>query len=293
MLSNWAIVYYANVTEGSLLILVNSIAVITILSSKKLRRPFGNILLALLFIAHVICGILSVFFGIMEIGYRGHTMISTGLIIRDFFAGYEVIFTISMSVERFVAVNNPMFYDLLSKKHAIAFVVVVSSLPVVFVTWRVLSNAAFVAVFVVTFIGSVIITICNMYLYRSIKRHCHDISSKVVANSQVEELEKKLLIEKRKMKGLRTCVLISATYTICWVPIGLKFFIKFMLGIEKRAYWDAIFTFVAYFNGFQDVLIFFYIKKTARLQLKSLFYCKKNTDGSTVQPFTIQFTAAE
>ena len=66
-----------------------------------------------------------------------------------------------------------------------------------------------------------------------------------------------------------------------------------MLGIEKRAYWDAIFTFVAYFNGFQDVLIFFYIKKTARLQLKSLFYCRKNTDGSTVQPFTIQFTAAE
>lgn len=293
MLSKWAIVYCANVIEGALLILMNSIAATTILSSKKLRRPFGNILLALLFIAHTICGILSVFFGIMEIEYRGDGLISIGLVIRDFFAGYEVVYTIFLSIERFVAISNPMFYSKFGKKHAIGFVVIVSSLPVVFVTWRILSSAAFVAVFIVTLVGSILITISNIYLYRSIKRHCQDISSKIVADSQSQKLEKKLLIEKRKMKGLRICVLISASYTISWVPIGVKFFIKFVLGIKKRAYWDAIFTFVAYFNGFQDVFIFFYVKKTARLQLMSLFCCGKQTVSNSVHPFTTQATAGE
>ena len=70
MSDEWELVYSINTLEGSFLVIVNFVAVCTILTSKKLRCLFNKILLVLLFATHLMCGLVNIFVGVVEIQYR-------------------------------------------------------------------------------------------------------------------------------------------------------------------------------------------------------------------------------
>ena len=198
--------------------------------------------------------------------------------VRDLFAGFGAIFTVFNSLERYVAIRYPLFYSRLDTKHGVVAIMIAIFIPVGFTVWRTFSTDAFLAVSVVTFVGAIAVTVSNFALYRSIKRHCAQISQNVVAYSATQEVQQKLQLEHRKQKGLVICVSVSASFLVSWFPVGIKFMVKFLLGIIKRRfYWDVLFSIVVFSNSLWDVFIFFYNKKSARQTLKNLLRQHRNS----------------
>ena len=289
MVSEWDIVYTAIAIQGGMIFLANSIALLVCLKSKNLERVlFSNVIFTLLFTSHVFCGLLNIFVAVMEIRSRRTTTTDSARqditkqgahIARDLFGGFEVIFTIFNSLERYVAIRYPLFYSRLDTKYGVVAIMIAIFIPVGFTVWRTFSTDAFLVVSVVTFVGAIAVTVSNLTLYRSIKRHCAQISQNVVAYSAAQEVQQKLQLEHRKLKGLFICVSISASFLVSWFPVGIKFMVKFLLGIIKRRYyWDVLFSIVVFSNSLWDVFIFFYNKKSARHTLRNFLRKHRNAE---------------
>ena len=192
--------------------------------------------------------------------------------MRDSIAGANVAFTIFIPLERFCAICNPFFYSNLTKRHAVLSIILVCLFPIIFTVWRIFSMDVFVAAFVVTFVGSLVVTLSNLHLYRSVRKQCADIASQIVAKTREGQLEKRLCVEKRKLRALRMCIAFTISYMLTWVPVGIKTMVKILLGIkERRTYMDAVIGIIGFTNGIWDVLIFFYVSKSAKEHIKKLF----------------------
>ena len=271
--------------EGALAFMVNSIALTVSLKSKSAGEVFfSNLVFIFLFASHVFCGILNICVGVVEYDsiripgnnisdLDGNVTKNAIHMSRDLLGGFEVIFTILISMERYVAIRKPIYYNNLNAKHGVFAIVCAISIPIGFTMWRAFSASAFLVVSGVTFIGAIAVTVTNIALYQSIKRHCLHISRNMVASSlEIGIQRQKLELEQRKLKGLMICVLISATFLISWFPVGIKFMVKFLLRINKqRFYWDVVFSILVFSNSFWDVFIYFYNKKSARQILRNMF----------------------
>lgn len=281
MASEWDIVYIAMAIEGALIFMVNSIAFTVSLKSKG-EVFFNNLVFTFLFASHIFCGLLNICVGVVEYDSKripgnniindldNNTIKNAFHMSRDLFGGLEVIFTILISMERYVAIRKPLLHGNLNAKHGLLVILFAIAIPIGFSVWRSFSASAFLVVSAVTFMGAITVTVTNIALYRSIKRHSLHISRNMVAGSSENTIiqRQKLELEHRKLKGLMICVFISTTFLVSWFPVGIKFMVKFLLRINKqRFYWDVVFSIVVFSNSFWDVFIYFYNKKSARQAL--------------------------
>lgn len=266
MPSNWDIAFTIISIEGVFLVVTNLLAVTTIATSKQLRLLFSNFMLALLFTTHILSGCTNIFLSVVEINYRtNQKLVFFAHLVRDTIAGTEVIFTIFVPLERFCAISKPFFYEKLTKRHAVLYITFIFLFPIVFAVWRVFSRGVFMAAFIVTFVGAFVITITNTYLYRSVKKQCIHIASQIVGKSTEQQLEKRLSVQKRKLKALRMCIAFTLSYVLTWLPVGVK---NMLNTSQEPTHWNVLIGAIGFSNGLWDVLIFFYVSRTAREHIK-------------------------
>ena len=251
------------VAEGCLLVLINTIAILVII---KLTRTFNNILIGLLFLSHILTGVLNVFSVVFE--HEGdlerHLFSVT---ILHFFSGMEVVYTVTISLERFMAIGKPFLYKRLSKIHGACVIAAAPLGAAVYITCLHFSTTAYMAGFGIVILGAVLVTVSNIHLYRSVKGQCRRIKSLTKGNSYIEETQKKASVTKRQLKSLKICLFISVSYLFTWVPLTAYLLLtKTVSGIVITLFPDVL----AYSNGIWDVAIFFYLSKTARRHLNTM-----------------------
>eukprot|EP00111_Clytia_hemisphaerica_P019927 TCONS_00058780-protein len=106
--------------ETICLILLNLLTLYIVLFNKDLRRHFHDCLLLALFVSHLICAIMNLAFMSMILA-ESDKGIGYVWMLRDGVAGFEFVFTILISVDRYVAIRRPFFYTRLRKSHVILF----------------------------------------------------------------------------------------------------------------------------------------------------------------------------
>ena len=251
------------IVEGCLLVIINTTAVCVVV---QLNRKFNNILIGLLFLSHIWAGLLNILSTVFEVEGKMdiHLLMVTFLY---FFTAVEVGFTITISLERYISIRKPFLYEKLTKIHGTCAIAAAPLGGGVFILCRHFSTTAYLVGFSMIIIGAVIVTVSNIYLYGSVKRQCTRIKSLTKANSRQEEMVKKSYVTKRRLKSLKICLLISVSYIFTWVPLAVyMLLLKTNSGVVLTLFPDVL----AYSNGIWDVVIFFYLNKTARRHLSKM-----------------------
>ena len=263
--------------ECSIVTICNLAALLTIFKSKTLRRLFNDYMLLCLFISHGLVGALNVVTVCMY--WAGYPWSTTDYVIvtRDIVAGLEIYFTIIQSIERYVAIRKPFFYARLAKFHAILFLSVTSILPLAFCVGRIYTQATLIFGCLITILGGIFISATNIFLYRSVKKQCKEITKTIIDRSEQRQKDRRKVMRKRKLRSLKMCIYITISYLLTWCPL-VVFAIAHVMGWLDIYYITAA-TLIGFSNGIWDVLIYFYFNEKARRVLNQLLGRKTNVIG--------------
>ena len=141
---------------------------------------------------------------------------------------------------------------------------------------------------VITISGGLTIFISNILLYRSVRRQCEGIAKTIIDSSLQVQNKKRDSVRKRKLKSLKTCICITASYLLTWFPLITLISLQFLLNFSID--WQFILFNFGVTNGFWDVLIYFYLNQRARKRLFHLLSIRKNVivnsyhDSTAVEP---------
>ena len=127
-----------------------------------------------------------------------------------------------LSLDRFLAIRKPFLYQRLRKPYAIAALcitlIIQIGLTVPFTL--IFGRIVFYVGSVLVVLGGFFILVSNALLYRSAKRQCEEISKTIVDPSVKIQRQKRNDMRKRKLKSLKICIYITASYllTCKWAP---------------------------------------------------------------------------
>ena len=265
----WDVVYLVFFTENLALVIINILASYIIITSKRLRSLFNNLLLCMLFLTHVITGLFNIVRCFFLLRWVLDPEASNIIeITRDSFTALEIHLTILLSIERFFAIRKPFVYARLSKIHAGFSISVAVFFSLIFMINRIFWSESIAIATMFVFAGAVLITISNFLLYRSIKRQCHEIAATIVDRSNEQKLRKRKLIKDREMKSLKICLMIAVSYLLTWLVSGYTVLQR----VNKYENLKFVFAIIGFSNGIWDVLIFFHLNSTARNHVRRIVH---------------------
>ena len=267
-LSPHGIVSLAFSIELVILSLFNLLALYIMLLNRELRRHFHDYLLMALFVSHLVCAIMNLaFMGmILAKSFEGIDYVWK---VRDGTAGFEFVFTILISIDRYFAIRRPFFYARLRKSHAILFVSLSMIAPILFGIWRFFSDVVYYIACLIAVLCGVFISISSILLYRSVKKQCEGIAKTIVETSDKTRKSSKNDLRRRKLKSLKICIYIAASYLFTWIPLITVSAVQLLF--QFSGLYPFGFQIVGFSNGIWDVLIYFYFNQRARLKLLKVF----------------------
>ena len=186
-----------------------------------------------------------------------------------------MVFTIFLSLDRFIAIRKPFFYAKLNDKHTTFSVVLFVAVNFAFGVWYFLERTSanvFALVFVL--VGSVFMAVSNTLLYRSVKRQCFNIASTIVHRSSEIQNNELNDLKRRQLKSLTICALIAATFLSTYLPLVLFTYLRlvFRVGTNTAIYTNMALGAFSYSNGIWDVLIFLHLNRCAKRRLRMLWF---------------------
>jgi len=270
MVSAWQIVVGVTLLEGCALVVMNTVAILVITTSKKMRTNFNNVILCFLFIFHLCSGISIVVLAALRIKLVYNVQNAEVILlknIRNSCAPAEINFTLLMACERYIAIRKPFFYARLTRLHAMITISVSMCVSTGFIVWLHFSMWALFLGVGVTFLGAIFVTVSSIFLYRSIKRQCRSIASTIVHQSSELQSNEREVIKRRELKSLKICCIISISFLFTYIPLIMHG--VFRINADPT-YLDLLPTLVGYSNGIWDVFTFFYVNERSR---NILFQC--------------------
>ena len=257
---------YALFAVSLILGIANLLAVCIILSTKKLKQTFNDVILLILFACHLLCATFNIVLCVIvwtrlnrdaDYSKAGHA--------RDFILGLEIGLTIMLSVDRCIAVRKPFFYSRLGKKHAaFSFAILLALVSISFVLMLFSRFDGFLIASILTTLGGIFILIANVLLYRSVKKQCDFIASTIVESNEERLQLEQNAIRKRQLRSLKVCICITISYLLSWFPLMFAVGIYSILKIERGA--DTLVV-LGMTNGIWDVLIYFKLNEKAKRRL--------------------------
>ena len=186
--------------------------------------------------------------------------------LRDCVGCAEITFTFILALEQFVAVRQPFFYARLGKIHALLYLFVTCLIIIAFWIWLYLLKDIFFTVTtgLVILVGFFIF-VANTILYKSVKKQCEKINGTIVGHLENKQTARRNRVKKRRLKSLKICIGITASYLLTWFPLSV--FIVIDLHLKFSDYLVYIFQIFFFSNGIWDVVIYFYCNKKARRKL--------------------------
>ena len=266
------------ILEQLLICSLNGFSIVTILKSKTLRTKFNNLILSFLFISHFITGLCNILIVVLLIVQLPINVTHMVLIQRDFYYVLAFLFTVLLSIDRYISVRFPLFYQTLSRKYQISSVFVIILIDVVFTVWRELSNSGLIFLIVLATIGVTIANVANIFLFRSVKRQCSAIATTIVLDNTStqhnRQQQQRNATMRRSLKSLKLCIFVALSLLLVVIPTFVRpSLVKFStkLVVENGSLDKIMFiSIVAYSNGLWDVLIFLFINSEARKKLLNL-----------------------
>jgi len=273
--------------ESCIIIASNAFGIYIIFKSKTLKRQVNGqkklnknhqTIILCLFISHVCLGVVQFMHATTIIsGTSDKDIINLFQSMKVFFSSFEILFTVIMSAERFIAVKYPLSYT----RHeqiftgilfsSVAFLSIVALM--LFLFYKKLLFLPLLA----TLFGGVIIFVSNMSLYRIVMQQQRKILSTMVHNSDDRQNEENKTMRKKQVKSLKVCVFMTATYICLWIPfVAVTFSITYYDSHHLVKIASIIEPF-GYLNAICDVLIYLVIYSEAKsITKKTLKCCKIN-----------------
>ena len=201
-------------------------------------------------------------------------------LVQDiFFVTHELIFicevltTIAISIDRYVAIRKPFYYQTLTRKNAYYVVMTIVFIATTHSISAFIFDTTYTAISFLVVLGCFAICVCNYRLFREVKRQCILTISNVVSEDLTKKRQIKRRIKLRQLRSLRMCLVIVVTFMVLWIPYLVVFILS---RIRKELFSDHYFLLkmvemLAILNGIVDVLTFFIMKRQARKMFVKIF----------------------
>ena len=262
MLSNAHIILLIFSVESAILVVFNLIALyFTIKNKSNLnRRCFNELLLQVIFSSHSLCGTMNLIYSTMILSGVKSEELKISLFLRDSVAGCAINVTFLLSLDRFLAIRKPFLYQRLGKRHASLALGVASFLVLGFCIFLYFSETVFYLSCTATVLGGFFILVSNALLYHSAKRQCEEISKTIVEQSVQIQRQKRNDMRRRKLKSLKICIYITASYFLTWCPLSVYIFLDLALKIANPQL-NFLFHIIGFSNGIWDALIYYHLNR--------------------------------
>ena len=252
--------------ESAVLTIVN----ISALNALKAKRRFlsscrfKDVLLQILFATHMISGMMNLVLHILLLVGVPYKEILYLVFSRDCIGASTVLLTVLLSLDRFLAIRKPFLYQRLGKPHAVVTLCIAYCVLVGFCVSLKFTRTVFYFGSTFIVLGGSYILVSNIFLYQSVKRQCEEISRTIVDPSLERQTQKRNDMRERKLKSLRICIYITASYLLTWFPLAVYLVFDLTPQINDNTLF-VIFQIVGFSNGIWDVLIYFFMNRASRI----------------------------
>ena len=245
--------------------------VITIIASKFERRA-KNIFLLALFISHLSYNLLMITYWVL---YWLHIKFPDFMIqLQALFISNQMCYTMMMSIDRYLAVRYPFWYDNLSIGYIYKCIGVIALLCVVFTIITYLSNVAYILGTVILLFGSTILASINIILYQTVKKHFKSIQSLSVHETPSAAIGEEEKLKKQRLRSLKMCSVIVCSFVFLWTP-----FIACVFGFNNKTIsptWFYSAKFLAHFNPVCDFVVLVVFNREMKDSIQKYFTRKAN-----------------
>ena len=225
-------------------LIINFIVLLTIVSSKKLRKHKSNKFFLCLLTAHVLSSswqfsesILYHVTGISNFDYvillqptnwRLLHLTAGGFCLASPFPNMCLVVFM-----RYIAVRHPFYYQRITKLFVFTSTIVIAVVPLVIgVTLYLLFGVKiiFVSVIIVGHLTPLIMIYIHGSVYIKTRMHLKiQLQNLVQTNTQAEN-KRIITIRKKQLRSLRICILLASTFLICWTaPVAVVSMFMFNL----------------------------------------------------------------
>lgn len=258
--------------ESIAIFLLNSVCLLIIFSGRKLllKKNLQNIYLSGLLLSHGGNGLSDILAYVTRgISWKAVFVFNS---IRYTFYVTASCYTFLLSLDRYLAIKSPFYYQTIS-----TLFIINSNLAVIFCTLMFavlfLLNELYGAFFGIVFmlIVSTMLGVFNAIMYFELRKKFRAIKSMSVHNSREDHDNSKKKTSQRQVRALKLCVFIAVSYMIFWLPFMLAAINAIISGEDTDANLSHFLQLFALLDSIIDPLICIYLNKTVKQKIRSFF----------------------
>lgn len=259
-------------SQSVIIFLLNSTCIFIIFKNRRLLKNLQNIYLSGLLISHGGNGLSDI------LAYTTRTLspiISLAFKnIRYMLYSSACFYTLFLSLDRFLAIKRPFFYQTLSKSFIICTNIAIMFCTMSFLSLFLINNLYGMYMSILSIlIASFMLGVFNSIMYLELKKQFRNIQSTSVHNSSKDQLKSRKKIKHRQLRALKLCVFITVSYVTFWSPYMISGL------ISKTSTRSAVDIFLAncleifaVLDSIVDPLIYIYLNKTVKRKFRD-FLC--------------------
>lgn len=247
---------------------------ITVLVKSRESSKFNRdqIIILTLFIFHTLFAIIQIPVTSLRC-FSENSLFSYLEPFRSYIASIQVICTISISIERYLTVFAPFWYERQKIKFTPAYLYFSFANNALLIGLSVKYPEILKGTAITIFIGSIIIALVNFKIYRIISGHLCKIAATTVPRDQIDKKKEEVALKKKESKAFIVNLSIVLTYIVTWIPYQILTFIMEDKERERNLHFLNA-EVVVLFNPLMDIPVYILVSKKRRQILVNLFQLK-------------------
>lgn len=256
--------------EGVVIFLLNFVCLCFIFNDRKLLKNLPNIYLAGLLFSHGGSGLAVI------LSYTTRRSFPTVAFVSSFvrFAFYTsaCCYTFLLSMDRYLAIKKPFFYQTISKRFIlITNITVILIAPTTAFFFAYDRYTIYFAVFLLVFV-SLMLAVFNCVLYFELRKQFQSIRSTSVHKSTEQRKASAKDIKQRQLRALKICVFITVSYIVFWYPFTFSaIFSTTSPQDAKKVLLTNCLEVFGILDSVVDPLICIHLNKSVKRKIRSFF----------------------
>ena len=189
---------------------------------------------------------------------------------RSYTASVQINCTLGLSIERYLTVFAPYWYERQTFKFTPAYLYFCFVNNTLWIGLSVKYPDILRVAAIIIILGSIIIAVVNFKIYRDISGHLSKIAATTVPSDQISKKKEQLVLKKKEAKAFIINLLIVLTYIVTWIPYQVLTFIMDDIDRERGVHFLNA-EVVVLFNPIMDIPVYVFVAKNRRRILINLF----------------------